>query len=255
LEKEPIGQGAYGTVFKGKWRDTEVACKQMDRLTKQGRIDFEQEAEIMRNIIPHKNLVTYFGVCVNQSYPICMIIEYIGNGNICDYLQNKPLANDKIASIIKGMVEGMKHLSSQKIVHRDLAARNILLTTEFEAKISDFGLARVLDKYAEWNTTNSDIGPIRWMSPEAVMSRQYSEKSDVWSWAVTVVEILTKQEPYKGYSLLQVASLVPSGKLSLSFDHNVPILSQIIAECLRREPDSRPTFATIAGRLSKFSTW
>ena len=102
----------------------------------------------------------------------------------------------------------MSHLHRQNIVHRDLAARNILLTSNFDAVVSDFGFARTLEGQEDTGHTLSEVGPIRWMAPESLQQKTYSSKSDVWSWAVIVFEIFTKgEEPYHHFAPIIAATV------------------------------------------------
>lgn len=97
----------------------------------------------------------------------------------------------------------MLHLASEGVIHRDLAARNVLLTEEKSAKVADFGLSKVLVEQ-DAIYSKGDVGPLKWMSPEAIRHKKYSEKSDVWSFGVTCIEILTRESPYPGMDAVQV---------------------------------------------------
>jgi len=109
-----------------------------------------------------------------------------------------------------------------------------------------------------WNITSSDIGPIRWMAPEALNQRKYSEKSDVWSFGVIIWEIVEREEPYAGFSLAQIASLVSLQKLTLKFSEEVPILSELLNSCFLFDPALRPRFKEISEKvtdLTDFINW
>jgi len=127
-----------------------------------------------------------------------------------------------------------------------------LLTKNYEAKISDFGLSRMLAG-SNWGTTVSNVGPVRWMSPESLKDRKYSEKSDVWSFGVTIWEIVTNLDPYKGYNLSQIASFITSKNLFLEIPPNIPVISKLLKDCLLYDPDLRPTFLEITERLEHLS--
>jgi serine/threonine protein kinase len=103
----------------------------------------------------------------------------------------------------------MIHLHRENIIHRDLAARNILIDDNDAVRITDFGLARFVQQSVA--NTNSNIGAVAWMSPEAVTKRQYSQKSDVWSFGVTLWEMCTGELPFSGMEPIQVAVQIAKG--------------------------------------------
>ena len=119
------------------------------------------------------------------------------------------LSGKRKAEIVKGIASGLLHLHMEGIVHRDLAARNVLLSGDYTPKVSDFGMSRITSSSEKTGITSKDVGPvkydtfiitltqIRWMSPESVLNREYSTKSDVWSFGVTVFEVLTQTDPYQ----------------------------------------------------------
>jgi len=147
--------------------------------------------------------------------------------------------------IIKGILAGMLHLSLENVIHRDLAARNVLLSDSLEAKVADFGLSRVSENN-EAVYSRSVIGPIKWMSPEALSKKKYSEKSDVWAFGVTCCEILTRKDPYPNMDMIQVSIAVVSEDLTPILPRSCPPpLSKILMPCFSYEPEKRPTFATL----------
>jgi serine/threonine protein kinase len=98
----------------------------------------------------------------------------------------KKIPPEVLFRVVRGIARGMAHLASQNIVHRDLAARNILLDANFEPKVSDFGFSRVVGESGQ-GKTSAAVGPLRWMPPESLRDKEYSEKSDVWAYAITIL--------------------------------------------------------------------
>jgi serine/threonine protein kinase len=107
-------------------------------------------------------------------------------------------------------------------------------------------MARMTDQFERKGTTHSTVGPIRWMSPENIASQTYSEKSDVWSWANTVAEVLTGQEPFPHMQLLEVATLVKTEGMYPGVPDNAPDwLAELLLRCWSFDPAARPTMSQI----------
>jgi len=145
--------------------------------------------------------------------------------------------------IIQGIAKGMLHLHRESIIHRDLAARNVLLTAHFEPKISDFGLSRVNNE--QGNITQSNVGPIKWMAPECINDRKYSIKSDVWSFGITVLEILTRDRPYKDKDAVSIVAMIMYGEYSpiSEIPNDTPEqLVNVLKKCFEFNESDRPDF-------------
>jgi len=143
----------------------------------------------------------------------------------------------------------MIHLHKEGVIHRDLAARNILLTQTFEAKVSDFGMSRIM-KTIDSDSTKSESGPLRWMAPEALNLRTYSKAGDVWSFGVLLWECMNEGEiPYAEHEIFQAAHLVANGSLRLSPPENNPNMASLMSSCLQTDPKNRPTFVEIEKKI------
>lgn len=172
----------------------------------------------LRRLAHHKNVIRFLGAVVKIGYPLCIITEYLPNGDLASYLKANPYQPEHVLNaFVKGISSGVKYLHTQEIVHRDISARNILLTQDLVPKISDckilknhliiftVGMSRVLER-KESNFTECNIGPLRWMSPELLLYQLYSYKSDAWSFGAVMVEIYTNNVPYPELSPAQVAA-------------------------------------------------
>jgi len=145
----------------------------------------------------------------------------------------------------------MVHLTLERIVHRDLAARNILLDTQRNPKVSDFGLSRALELKNQGQTMTY-VGPVRWMSPESLKTREYSEKSDVWSFGVLCWEILERKEPYENEDPLEVALSIRDAKRTLVIPaHTHKSLVRLMNNCWNQDVTQRCTFENISYFLNE----
>jgi len=252
IEKE-IGRGAYGIVFKARWREEAVAVKKIigdadisDELVKA----FTAEIKLMKNLRPHRAIVTMLGVVTD---PLCIVTQFYENGSLLALLLSETkLSMEMNMKFVKGVASGMLHLHSEKIIHRDLAARNILLDKDFEPVIADFGLSRVVQGNNSKQATKSDVGPIKWMAPESLTNKVYSIKTDVWSFGVLCWEILARSEPFPDLEPLEVAFQVARDGLRLEIPaHCPPNLRSIILACWYDDPHHRPDFSLLVPQLNE----
>ena len=137
------------------------------------------------------------------------------------------------------------------MIHRDLASRNVLVGPGPTVKITDFGLSRILDDQEDYAFTSGNMGPVKWMSPEALVQQKYSKKSDVWSFGgrdseltpVLIWEILAKDDPWRGLSLPAVVLEVTAKRQTLALHPDWPQrLTNVMKECWHYEPSQRPDF-------------
>jgi serine/threonine protein kinase len=241
IEKE-IGEGSYGKVFCGKWNDAPVAlkfCRNKGTL-----INFVSEIKVMLELPPHPNIVQLFGVSLDGPQPV-IVMEYCAGGSLDKLLfdrhDEQGISNERKMELIQGIARGIFHLHKHNIVHRDLATRNILLSGNGDPKISDFGLSRILEKSEEGKTKN-EFGPVRWMAPESIATRNYSKKSDVWMFGIVVYEIVAQCEPHKEIvNVLEVATAIRDQGLTPKIpDDCPPLLRQVMEMCWQKDPEQRP---------------
>ncbi|KAH1247618.1 G-type lectin S-receptor-like serine/threonine-protein kinase [Glycine max] len=195
--KNKLGEGGYGPVYKGKLLDgKELAVKRLSKKSGQGLEEFKNEVALISKL-QHRNLVKLLGCCIEGEEKI-LIYEYMPNHSldyfVFDESKRKLLDWDKRFDIISGIARGLLYLhqdSRLRIIHRDLKTSNILLDENLDPKISDFGLARsFLGDQVEANT-NRVAGTYGYMPPEYAARGHFSVKSDVFSYGVIVLEIVT----------------------------------------------------------------
>ncbi|XP_028055724.1 G-type lectin S-receptor-like serine/threonine-protein kinase SD1-29 isoform X1 [Camellia sinensis] len=192
-----LGEGGFGPVYKGKLEDgQEVAVKRLSRHSGQGTEEFKNEILLISKL-QHRNLVRLLGCCIEGEEKL-LVYEYMTNKSLDMFLfdETKRVQLDwaKRFHIIQGIARGILYLhrdSCLRVIHRDLKASNILLDDDMNPKISDFGLARTFRVTQELANTHRVVGTFGYMSPEYAMGGLFSEKSDVFSFGVLLLEIVS----------------------------------------------------------------
>ncbi|CAH8266246.1 unnamed protein product [Arabidopsis lyrata] len=196
-----IGHGGFGTVYKGRLPSgQEIAVKRLSEVSRQGTVEFKTEVMLIANL-QHINLVKLLGWSVHERERV-LIYEYLENGSLQHHLfgggQNSSDLNWQMRfEIIKGICHGLAYMqdgSRVMIVHRDLKPANILLDRNMIPKISDFGLARICSRSESKAVTTKPSGTYGYMSPEYAESGLYSAKSDIFSFGVMLLEIVSGKE-------------------------------------------------------------
>eukprot|EP00727_Mastigamoeba_balamuthi_P013701 m51a1_g8954 putative serine threonine kinase (1680) ;mRNA; r:1026291-1032121 len=252
-----IGQGSFGVVHKALWRDTEVAAKVFSIGALQAQ-DIEQvakEVDVMR-ALRHPNILLF--MCHARSADSFIIVtEYMPTGSLMDLLANEgfcvPLRL-KLA-IMSDIARGMAYLhqNDPPILHRDLKSSNILLDSNLQAKVSDFGLTLFSHANAPGGSRQDSaavVGTIFWTAPEVLDGADCTTKSDVYSFGVIAWEIVTREVPYADENPHTVALRVVQEGLRPSMEGKK--FSPPIAELTT---DFRPGFSVINARLSSLSTF
>ncbi|PAN14289.1 hypothetical protein PAHAL_2G397800 [Panicum hallii] len=230
-----VGEGGFGAVYKGVLPGgQEIAVKRLSESSGQGIQELKNELVLVAKL-QHKNLVRLVGVCL-QEHEKLLVYEYIPNRSIDTILfdpeKSKELDWGRRFNIINGIARGLNYLhddSQLKIIHRDLKASNVLLGSDYTPKISDFGLARLFGGDQSREATNSVVGTYGYMAPEYAMRGHYSIKSDVFSFGVLILEILTGRRSSGSYSFDESADLI-----SLVWEHwNTGTIMEIMDSSMR----------------------
>ncbi|XWS21676.1 hypothetical protein CRYUN_Cryun30bG0074600 [Craigia yunnanensis] len=200
-QKNLIGQGAYGVVYKGALADgTLVAVKQILDLDSKGDEEFSNEVEIISKI-RHRNLLSLRGCCVTSDMVKgrrrYLIYDFMSNGSLGDHLFNDfsrmQLSWPQRKNIILDVARGLAYLHygiKPSIFHRDIKATNILLDSEMKAKVADFGLAKQ-SLEGQSHLTTRVAGTHGYLAPEYALYGQLTEKSDVYSFGIVILEIMS----------------------------------------------------------------
>ncbi|PIA60786.1 hypothetical protein AQUCO_00300360v1 [Aquilegia coerulea] len=282
-----LGQGGFGPVYKiaivsfiylfqGKLQDErEIAVKRLSRSSGQGVQEFKNELMLISKL-QHRNLVKLVGYCIGREEKI-LLYEYMPNKSLDVFLFNptKQILLDwsKRFCIIDGIARGLLYLhrdSRLKVIHRDLKTSNILLDVNMNPKISDFGMARIFGGEQTIANTNRVVGTYGYMSPEYAMEGIFSEKSDVFSFGVLLLEIVSSKKNTNFYVLEESYNLLGYVWRKWNENKGLEIMDPTLAEsynseelmrcihigllCVQEHVHDRPTMSTIVSMLGSEGT-
>ncbi|CDY31977.1 hypothetical protein HID58_024599 [Brassica napus] len=194
--KRVLGEGGFGRVYHGSMEDgTEIAVKLLTRDNQNRDREFIAEVEMLSRL-HHRNLVKLIGICI-EGRTRCLIYELVHNGSVESHLHEGTLDWDARLKIALGAARGLAYLhedSNPRVIHRDFKASNVLLEDDFTPKVSDFGLAREATEGSEHISTRV-MGTFGYVAPEYAMTGHLLVKSDVYSYGVVLLELLTGRKP------------------------------------------------------------
>ncbi|XP_057446458.1 cysteine-rich receptor-like protein kinase 25 isoform X2 [Lotus japonicus] len=275
-EDNYIGKGGFGKVYKGILHNgQQIAVKRLSESSNQGVDEFKNEVLLIAKL-QHKNLVAFVGFCLEEQEKI-LIYEYVPNKSLDYFLFDSqvehPLSWDERYNIIGGIARGIVYLhehSRLKVIHRDLKPSNVLLDENMIPKISDFGLARIVEINQDQENTNRIVGTYGYMSPEYAMLGEFSDKSDVFSFGIMILEIVTGKKKLSSYEPHPIANgllsyvwrewkdQTPLSVLDQNIKENysqteVMKCIQIGLLCAQHNPDARPTMVEVVSYLGSYS--
>ncbi|KAH7656849.1 Non-specific serine/threonine protein kinase protein [Dioscorea alata] len=265
--KQKIGSGGFGIVFYGKLKDgKEIAVKVLTNESFQGYREFNNEVSLLSRI-HHRNLVTFLGYSQEDGRNI-LVYEFMRNGTLKDHLHGsaslrRSLNWIKRLEIAEDAAKGIEYLHtgcSPTIIHRDLKSSNILLDEHMRAKVSDFGLSKPA---SDGSHVSSIVrGTVGYLDPEYYISQQFTEKSDIYSFGVILLELISGQEPISNENfgancrnIVQWAKLhIDSGDIkgiidpSLGDDYNEQSVWKIAEKaimCVKPQGTQRPPMSEV----------
>ncbi|XP_074302853.1 cysteine-rich receptor-like protein kinase 8 [Silene latifolia] len=267
-----LGQGGFGSVYKGRLDNgQEIAVKRLSIDSGQGVEEFKTEVLLVAKL-QHKNLVRLLGFCIHSNEKL-LIYELLPNSSLdkvlLDPSKPTPLGWEERYMILAGVARGLLYLhedSRLKIIHRDLKSSNILLDQSMNPKIADFGLARLVGTDQVQAVTSKIMGTYGYMPPEYTRTGRFSVKTDVYSFGIIILEVLSGHKcnstlfPYEEESLVQRAwrlwtegtgTDLVDDRLDGSFSsEEVTRCIHISLLCIQEEANKRPTMAPIVSALN-----
>ncbi|KAJ8272944.1 hypothetical protein GJAV_G00095330 [Gymnothorax javanicus] len=255
-----LGSGAFGTVYKGLWvpegEDVKipVAIKVLREATSpKANKEILDEAYVMASV-DNPHVCRLLGICLTST--VQLVTQLMPLGCLLDYVkENKDnIGSQYLLNWCVQIAKGMNYLEERHLVHRDLAARNVLVKTPQHVKITDFGLAKLLG--ADEKEYHADGGkvPIKWMALESILHRTYTHQSDVWSYGVTVWELMTfGTKPYDGIPANEIAGVLEKGERLPQPPICTIDVYMIMVKCWMIDADSRPRFRELVAEFIKMA--
>ncbi|XP_058747717.1 mitogen-activated protein kinase kinase kinase 1-like [Vicia villosa] len=244
---ELLGRGSFGSVYEGISEDGFFfAVKQVSLLDqgshgKQSVIQLEREIALLSQF-EHENIVRYIGTETDESN-LYIFIEFVTKGSLLSLYRRYKLRDSQVSAYTRQILSGLKYLHDRNIVHRDIKCANILVDANGSVKVADFGLAKAIKS----NDAKSCQGTAFWMAPEVIKGKVkgYGLPADVWSLGCTVLEMLTGHIPYHPMEFIPAMYRIGKGELPPVPDSLSRDARDFILQCLKVNPDDRPTAAQL----------
>jgi serine/threonine protein kinase len=287
---EAIGEGAFGTVYRGKWGDIPVAIKELREVhitCEEIKEEFDREVQFMKTV-RHPNIVVFFGAGQHANGVPFLVTELMEQGTLSTLLKEKTQLSGAMRALLSlDAASGLDHIHRLNRVHRDVKPGNMLLTNALRVKVADFGTSKLTmkdnrseratklvnmgdtsnvksaasdDTSADGNRQQSmtlNVGTPAYMAPELLRGKSYNASVDVWAFGIVVWQINTQKVPWEevpGHGFKFVLNLTDhigrGGRLSMPVSLD-PRVASLINRCLDLDPKLRPSFGEIVQALKQ----
>ncbi|XP_020579968.1 PTI1-like tyrosine-protein kinase At3g15890 [Phalaenopsis equestris] len=266
-EEYKLGEGGFGTVYWGKTNDgLQIAVKKLKTINSKAEMEFAVEVEILGRV-RHKNLLGLRGYCAGANQRL-IVYDYMPNLSLLSHLHGQFASEMKLnwkkrMNVIMGSAEGLVYLHhdvTPHIIHRDIKASNVLIDSNFEPLVADFGFAKLIPEGVSHMTTRVK-GTLGYLAPEYAMWGKVSESCDVYSFGILLLEIVTGRKPIERLpggvkrtitewvdpfiATDQLSNLVDSRLQGQYDDLQLRRILHAAARCVQSEPDRRPTMRKV----------
>jgi len=268
-----LGEGQGGRVYRVRYNGADIAIKFIIIADeKQADVEFKHEVNIMQHIPPHPNVVGFLGGSLSKPHFLAITLMrgsletllLINNESPIDFVKAKTdadVANTSLRSLkdilwyLVGASAGLLQLDAHGVVHGDVAARNLLVDFNNNCCLCDFGMSQLLPEGETSVETPKTKIPIAWCAPETLSKHQWSPKTDVYSFGMVIVEIMTRNAPFVGENLKEIVPRICDARKRYRpyiADWWPSDLADLATDCVAHRAGDRPTMMAVNTRLYRF---